>query len=73
MEALSLICRRRADRLRRLPAAARRTFPVIVGLTLLSYAVNLFLFVMGRLHTHARPSVIGDSPVRPTPCPRPWC
>lgn len=26
-----------------------RTFPVILGLTLLSYAVNLFLFVMGRL------------------------
>ena len=25
-----------------------RTFPVVVGLTLLSYAVNLFLFVMGR-------------------------
>jgi len=26
-----------------------RTFPVVMGLTLLSYAVNLFLFVMGRL------------------------
>lgn len=26
-----------------------RTFPVVLGLTLLSYAVNLFLFVMGRL------------------------
>ena len=26
-----------------------RTFPVILGLTLLSYAVNLFIFVMGRL------------------------
>jgi multicomponent K+:H+ antiporter subunit C len=25
------------------------TFPVVLGLTLLSYAVNLFLFVMGRL------------------------
>lgn len=24
-----------------------RTFPVVVGLTLLSYAVNLFLFSMG--------------------------
>lgn len=26
-----------------------RTFPVILGLTLLSYAVNLFIFVSGRL------------------------
>lgn len=26
-----------------------RTFPVVLGLTLLAYAVNLFLFVMGRL------------------------
>ena len=25
-----------------------RTFPVVLGLTLMSYAVNLFLFVMGR-------------------------
>lgn len=28
-----------------------RTFPVVVGLTLLSYAVNLFLFSMGGLTT----------------------
>lgn len=27
----------------------QRTFPVIVGLTLLSYAVNVFIFVSGRL------------------------
>lgn len=26
-----------------------RTFPVVIGLTLISYAVNVFLFVMGRL------------------------
>lgn len=26
-----------------------RTFPVVLGLTLISYAVNVFLFVMGRL------------------------
>ena len=26
-----------------------RTFPVILGLSLLSYAVNLYLFTMGRL------------------------
>lgn len=28
-----------------------RTFPVVLGLTLISYAVNLFLFAMGRLQT----------------------
>jgi multicomponent K+:H+ antiporter subunit C len=27
----------------------RRTFPVIIGLSFLSYGVNLFLFAMGRL------------------------
>lgn len=37
-----------------------RTFPVILGLTLLSYAVNLFIFVMGRLRTGA-PAVIGSA------------
>ena len=30
-----------------------QTFPVVLGLTLLSYAVNLFLFGMGRLKTDA--------------------
>jgi multicomponent K+:H+ antiporter subunit C len=29
----------------------QRTFPVIVGLTLLTYAVNLFIFAVGRLAT----------------------
>jgi multicomponent K+:H+ antiporter subunit C len=37
-----------------------RTFPVILGLTLLSYGVNLFIFVMGRLRTGA-PSVVSKS------------
>lgn len=27
-----------------------RTFPVVLGLTLLAYAVNVFLFTMGRLN-----------------------
>ncbi|MCO6440755.1 MAG: Na+/H+ antiporter subunit C [Nitrococcus mobilis] len=30
-----------------------RTFQVIIGLTLLSYAVNLFILAMGRLRTGA--------------------
>lgn len=34
-----------------------RTFPVVLGLTFLSYAVNLFLFAMGRL-TIGQPPVI---------------
>ncbi len=32
-----------------------RTFPVVLGLSLLSYAVNLFLFFSGRLVTGAPP------------------
>lgn len=39
-----------------------RTFPVILGLTLLSYGVNLFIFVMGRLRTGA-PAVVGKGDV----------
>lgn len=35
-----------------------RTFSVILGLTLLSHAVNLYLFGMGRLKTES-PAVIG--------------
>jgi multicomponent K+:H+ antiporter subunit C len=34
-----------------------RTFPVVLGLTLLSYAVNLFLFVTGRLVLGAPPII----------------
>ena len=32
-----------------------RTFPVLLGLTLLSYAVNLFLFASGRLVVASAP------------------
>lgn len=32
-----------------------RTFQVIIGLSLLSYATNLFIFGMGRLRTNAPP------------------
>jgi multicomponent K+:H+ antiporter subunit C len=34
-----------------------RTFPVVLGLTLLSYAVNLFLFAMGRLRIGVPPII----------------
>lgn len=35
----------------------QRTFPVIVGLTLLSYAVNVFIFAAGRLVTNMPPII----------------
>jgi len=34
-----------------------RTFPVVLGLSLLGYAVNLFIFAMGRLWSNAAPIV----------------
>jgi multicomponent K+:H+ antiporter subunit C len=34
-----------------------QTFPVVLGLTFLSYAVNVFLFAMGRLVTGQPPIV----------------
>ncbi|MCX7300029.1 MAG: Na+/H+ antiporter subunit C [Rhodobacterales bacterium] len=37
----------------------RRTFPVILGLSLLTYAVNLFLFASGRLMENL-PPVLGQ-------------
>jgi multicomponent K+:H+ antiporter subunit C len=46
-----------------------RTFPVVVGLTLLSYAVNLFLFAMGRLAT-GLPAIIGSSQEYADPLPQ---
>ena len=39
-----------------------RTFDVVLGLTLLSYAVNLFIFSMGRLTVGKPPIVAGDAP-----------
>jgi len=46
-----------------------RTFPVVVGLTLLSYAVNLFLFASGRLTRNGAP-VIGQSTAYTDPLPQ---
>ena len=45
-----------------------RTFPVILGLTFISYAVNLFIFASGRLAVNAAP-IIGtrDSYADPLP------
>lgn len=46
-----------------------RTFPVIVGLTLLSYGVNLFLFATGRLATGAQP-ILGEAETFTDPLPQ---
>jgi multicomponent K+:H+ antiporter subunit C len=43
-----------------------RTFQVAIGLSLLSYAVNLFIFVMGRLRTGAAPVIPMDKAVDPS-------
>lgn len=46
-----------------------RIFPVVMGLTLISYAVNLFIFSMGRLATGV-PAVIGRSTDYGDPLPQ---
>ena len=38
-----------------------RTFPVILGITLLSYGVNLFVFISGRLALDQAP-IVGRGP-----------
>ena len=55
-----------------------RTFQLIMGLSLLSYAVNLFIFGMGRLRVGAAPVInpaqgsdpsLSADPVPPVPQP----
>ncbi len=46
-----------------------RIFPVVMGLTLISYGVNLFIFAMGRLSTGV-PAVIGRSAGYGDPLPQ---
>jgi len=47
-----------------------RTFPVVLGLTLMSYAVNLFLFVTGRLMIGAPPIIQGGRTEYADPLPQ---
>ena len=49
-----------------------RTFQVIIGLSLLSYAVNLFIFSMGRLRSNAAPILdeAGDISAYSDPVPQ---
>jgi multicomponent K+:H+ antiporter subunit C len=47
-----------------------RTFPVILGISLLSYAVNLFLFSSGRLAVNLPPIWTGDTATYTDPLPQ---
>ena len=47
-----------------------RTFAVVLGVTLLSYAVNLFLFVSGRLTLGSAPLTNENLPTYPDPLPQ---
>jgi multicomponent K+:H+ antiporter subunit C len=46
-----------------------RTFPVVLGLTMLGYAVNVFIFAMGRMWSNAPPIVgaLGQQIADPLP------
>ena len=46
-----------------------RTFPVILGMSLLTYAVNVFLFSSGRLVAGA-PPILSDAKVYTDPLPQ---
>ncbi|GAB2791353.1 Na+/H+ antiporter subunit C [Halomonas shantousis] len=47
-----------------------RTFPVVMGLTLLTYAVNLFLFSTGGLTTDGAPVISGEDGTYADPLPQ---
>ena len=40
----------------------QRTFPVVLGLAMITYAVNIFLFASGRLALNAAPILIEPAP-----------
>lgn len=46
-----------------------RTFSVVVGLTLLGYAVNMFIFAMGRLWLGI-PPILGEGAASADPLPQ---
>jgi multicomponent K+:H+ antiporter subunit C len=47
-----------------------RTFPVVLGLTLVTYAVNAFLFAMGRLAVNLPPLIAEGAPGYTDPLPQ---
>lgn len=48
----------------------QRTYPLILGLTLLSYAVNLFLFASGRIATGLPAIIAKDATAYTDPLPQ---
>ena len=51
-------------------ALRAQTFPVVIGLTFLTYAVNLFLFATGRLVVNRPPLVDPAAPGYTDPLPQ---
>ena len=51
-------------------ALRARTFPVVLGLTLISYGVNVFLFASGRLVIDSAPLALPEVLVHPDPLPQ---
>ena len=47
-----------------------RTFPVVLGLTLISYGVNVFLFASGGLVLGSAPLTLPEVLVHPDPLPQ---
>ena len=47
-----------------------RTFPVVIGLTLLTYATNLFLFATGRLVVNKPPVISAEALAYADPLPQ---
>jgi multicomponent K+:H+ antiporter subunit C len=47
-----------------------QTFPVVLGLTFLSYAANVYLFAMGRLAVDAPPVIRAAAPGYTDPLPQ---
>jgi multicomponent K+:H+ antiporter subunit C len=47
-----------------------RTFPVVLGLSLLGYAANVFIFAMGRLAAGAPPVISPDAAAYADPLPQ---
>ena len=47
-----------------------RTFPVILGISMLTYAVNLFLFASGRIAINLPPVLLNNTPTYTDPLPQ---
>jgi multicomponent K+:H+ antiporter subunit C len=48
----------------------QRSFPVILGISMLTYAVNLFLFASGRVAINLPPVLLNQTPTYSDPLPQ---